>query len=549
MVGANYVTINTLAMTRSYSTLKENWRYLRMNAFENLENYIQSKNSVYYKLYTNDIYVLKAYIAARNEMLKPNYNRNFVIHELETHNSNVATIQDIPRMIKLIRLIHNTPKATKLLNLWKKGDQYLVKLDSIGTSIHTNIQSGKINEQFLSAEADSITVLNNRIIMSRNALNTVSNETAEWFKHLLWLITLIIGGSLLLIGGVSTTFVLRSSRQMRKTIEENEQRFRSLFDNNPNAVFLNDLNGLIINSNNAAVNLTGYRSDELTKMKLEHIIIPEHRKQVRENFEKAARGIPDHFEVNCESRDNHTLTIELTYIPIYVNGKCTGVFGVAEDITARKIQEKRIRDTLNEKEILLSEIHHRVKNNLALINGLLDLQVIHADKPELSDILADAQRRVHSMAKVHEMLYRETSFSQINLKSYIDNLTDHIASTFFHSRQGIQFDIDADELQLSINKAIPLGLILNELITNAYKHSFTDNQKGTIYIRLKKEDGKYSLSVLSDGNPLPEDFDPDNYQTMGITLIRTLSIQINARIEVINGKKDGLKICFSPDET
>lgn len=548
MVGVTYMTISTMGATRSYGTLKDNWRFLRMDATKNLIEYAHTRKPAYYELYNQEINVLKKYSQARKELMKPHYNYQFVVSAFGTKLKNISAIEDLPTMIKLFRLLRKHSVLSQIITLWNQGDQNLTDLDTLAIHLHERIQAGTLDQATLANSINKILLIDTQFNNMRNKLNFVTDKSSEWLKHTLWLTTLAIGLILLIIGAGSTTMVLRSSSRMRKTIEENEQRFQSLFDNNPNAVFLKNLKGQIVKCNEAATNLTEYSSDELMKMNLEQIIIPDHRPLVKDNFDKAAGGIAKPIEVNGVTRNGQNFTIELTNIPVYVNNKCTGVFGVADNITARKIQEKRIRDTLREKEILLSEIHHRVKNNLALINGLLDLQVLHADNPELSGILADAQRRVHSMAKVHEMLYRETSFSSINLKSYIHKLSENIANTFSRSHKGIVSEIDAEELQININKAIPIGLILNELITNVYKHAFEAGEDGAIFIILKNEGKQYTLSVLSDGLPLPSDFNPDNYKTMGMTLIRTLTTQIHAGLEVVHGEKEGIKIRFSPKD-
>lgn len=207
------------------------------------------------------------------------------------------------------------------------------------------------------------------------------------------------------------------------------------------------------------------------------------------------------------------------------------------DVTDRKLAETELRKSLKEKEVLLSEIHHRVKNNLAVISGLLELQAYNTEDKDARDILQESQSRIHSIAMIHEKLYRSDTLSRIELKNYIGDLVSTIQDTY--GKKNIDIKIHADEIYLNITQAIPCALILNELIVNAFKHAFKDLEKGRILIRMTKAASSIKLSVEDNGIGLPDNFNVKSQNSLGMTLIKTLIRQINAEFNIL--QEDGTK--------
>ena len=222
--------------------------------------------------------------------------------------------------------------------------------------------------------------------------------------------------------------------------------------------------------------------------------------------------------------------------------------GTYQDITDRKKAEERILRSLKEKEILLAEIHHRVKNNMAVISGLIQLQAEDVEDPQLKDILYESQMRIQSMAMIHEKLYQSAELSRIDYGEYIADLARTISSTLQDEKKDIKVNIDADEVALNVNQAIPCALILNEIITNAYKHGFKYRKSGNINISLKKREERITISVENDGTPLPSDFSLQSASTLGMTLIQTLSQQLDARLSYKNEKTVSISFEFTYHE-
>ncbi len=215
------------------------------------------------------------------------------------------------------------------------------------------------------------------------------------------------------------------------------------------------------------------------------------------------------------------------------------------EIVERQRIEARITASLHEKELLLQEIHHRVKNNLQVISSLLNLQAGYIDDLALREILRESQNRVRSMALVHEKLYRSDDLAHVDLAEYIRNLATFLFRSYTAAAGRVSLDIQADDVFLSIDAAVPCGLILNELISNALKHAFPGDRKGQIRVELQAgENRQISLIVGDTGIGFPQDFDFENATSLGMQLVQTLVMQLNGTLEIDGTAGSEFRITF-----
>lgn len=224
-------------------------------------------------------------------------------------------------------------------------------------------------------------------------------------------------------------------------------------------------------------------------------------------------------------------------------GKYVCSISVYTDISSQKKHEEELNTSLASKEVLLREIHHRVKNNMAVVAGMLDLHMDYVNTPSDREIFLACQSRVLSMALIHEKLYRSETLSKINFKNYIEDLVKKISSSNMEGRGVISVKIEADNTELELEKAMPCGLILNELITNAFKHAFYNLEKGEIVIGFSSEAGKYSLFVSDNGIGIEDENQLNSSGTLGYTLVAALTKQLDARMEI--DRSNGLMIKFT----
>lgn len=220
--------------------------------------------------------------------------------------------------------------------------------------------------------------------------------------------------------------------------------------------------------------------------------------------------------------------------------------GLFIDVSDRKATEEQLRLSLCEKEALLAEIHHRVKNNLQIISSLLNLQANRVDDPQTQRALEDSWSRIDSMALVHETLYQTQDFSHIRFSAYLKNLSTNLFRSYTRPGDQIKLEVKADEhLCLSLDQAIPCGLIVNELITNALKHGFPQERVGLVAIALTtRPDGKIVLSVSNDGVGLPAQFNLKQTRSMGLRLVTSLVEQLEGTLELDQGELTTFRIIF-----
>jgi two-component sensor histidine kinase len=200
--------------------------------------------------------------------------------------------------------------------------------------------------------------------------------------------------------------------------------------------------------------------------------------------------------------------------------------------------KKELTAQMEEKETLLKEVHHRVKNNLQTVSSLLSLQSRNVEEARMKTLLKSTQNRVISMAMVHEMLYMRNDISQIEYKSYVQELSEYLIRSIKGLDSKVQLKIDIPDIKLGIDTAIPLGLLINEAITNALKYGFADEEEGEIYIVLKKElDKQYVLNIGDNGKGFPETITYKNSKSLGLKLIHNLTRQLKGTIQRDNSKK------------
>ncbi len=270
----------------------------------------------------------------------------------------------------------------------------------------------------------------------------------------------------------------------------------------------------------------------------------------KKKFEDAFSGKSSNFEIKRRS-----LSGDIYYRDFYLNpinlqsDEVNEVSGIGHDITEKKISEQELKNSLKEKEVLLKEVHHRVKNNMQVISSILSLQSAGIKNPKILDILRESQNRIKAMAFIHERLYRTKDFSQLKFSAYVKSLTESLVSTYEVRKKDLELDFHIEEVFLNLDSAIPCGLILNELISNSLKYAFEGREKGKISVILKElKGGKVQMSVYDDGVGIPEEIKLDQTETLGLQLVHTLTEQLEGEIRL--SREDGSKfdLIFSKSE-
>jgi two-component sensor histidine kinase len=229
-----------------------------------------------------------------------------------------------------------------------------------------------------------------------------------------------------------------------------------------------------------------------------------------------------------------TALFETTIFPVLSpHGEVQQIAVLWQDVTERKQAEARMKTSLQEKELLVKEIHHRVKNNLQVVCSLLSLQGSSIKEPETRRLFEETRDRVRSMASVHEMLYQSTDMARIDFSAYISSLANQLFSSLGVDPDRVKLLVDVLPVSLGINLGIPCGLLINELMTNALRHAFPGNRAGTITVSMQETpDHSVRLSVRDDGIGIEDGVDVETADSLGFQLVTTLVGQLNASLEV-----------------
>ncbi len=277
------------------------------------------------------------------------------------------------------------------------------------------------------------------------------------------------------------------------------------------------------------------------------IIHPNDRNRIHQDIQSALeKGGDGTLEFRVIRPDDTICWIESKY-QVFTNeiGEPYRMSSVNLDITHRKEAEIKIKASLREKDILLQEIHHRVKNNLQVISSLLDLQSHHIQQPEVLELFQESQNRVKSMALVHEKLYQSRDFARIDFAEYIENLTNYLFQVYAVRSSEIAISLDMEKVNLTIDTAIPCGLILSELVSNAIKYAFPHGRMGTIKIALHSvPHNHYTLIVMDNGIGIPDDLDLKHTKSLGLQLVTILTEQLEGTLEINSDCGTEFKICF-----
>ncbi len=326
----------------------------------------------------------------------------------------------------------------------------------------------------------------------------------------------------------------------QEQIKESEELLRQLFMNAPIGIALLDEHHEVKMVNKGFEELFSINQDEIIGLDIDKVIVPDGKED--EAFQLTRSH--EVFEVSTRRKrsDGEEIDVLIYGVPVVVEGKTIAIYGIYVDISDRKRAEEKVRRSLKEKEVLLSEIHHRVKNNLAVITGLLELQVYNTEDLSTQKALKDSQARINSMALIHEKLYQSENLSRIQFDTYIQQLIKEISASHIPKSRPVDFDIQADPVPLTITQAIPCGLLLNELVTNALKHAF-DRQpessrkpdKDCITIRFESVGNqRLRFEVADNGVGLPDNYREKKSQSLGMTLIHTLAKQLEADFQIRN---------------
>jgi PAS domain S-box-containing protein len=297
--------------------------------------------------------------------------------------------------------------------------------------------------------------------------------------------------------------------------------------------------------NPAAENIFGWRREEVLGKNLP-FINGKNTEKCQNIMSRALSGeSKTDVELECARKDDNSISTMMATAPLLnADGNIQGIMATFADISDLIAAENQIKASLEEKEVLLREVHHRVKNNLQIISSLMSLQSEYTQEPETLKMFQESKNRVRSMALIHEKLYQSKDMAHIDFGEYLKSLVEMLLTFYKEQNKDIKVSLNCDNVDLEIDTAISMGLIVNELLSNCFKHAFSGRTGGEVEINLSKDTENYLLEVADNGVGIPEGIDFRNTESLGLQIVQTLTIQLKGTLEHENEGGTKFKLSF-----
>lgn len=371
------VSTNSLSALRGFASFQTNWTTARKDVTFNLVNYLRTQDQDYKAKVDSSVFLIKEMEQIRVEIMKDNTDRELVIALLEkTH----SVPDDINRMITTFENFHEFSEFKHTVALWIESDSMIYDLELISIQAENLMQENSFTEADQEDLISKVIELDDELTEMQFKLSRSLARGTDLLNLVIICVIISLVVISIIVGSILSFRFLRSIRKWSEEIELSEQKYRSLFDQNPNAVFSVSPVGKLINANKVLEQLIGYSAREMKNSTFQRFVDESQVERVRKHFLLALRGRSQTYETQILKEDGSYISAEVTNLPIIINGEITGIYGVINDITQRKEAEQKIKDQLVEKTYLLSEVHDRVKNNLALVSTLVQLQQNEIEK-------------------------------------------------------------------------------------------------------------------------------------------------------------------------
>jgi PAS domain S-box-containing protein len=356
---------------------------------------------------------------------------------------------------------------------------------------------------------------------------------------------------------VSQAAVALQKNRSERAMLQSEKKYRFLAENVLDVIWTSDLELNVTYISPSVERFLGFTVEEAHARPLSRMLTLEAQRRVErelaryyETKDKEDRHDSACIELEHVRKDGSTVWGEVSSNIAYdKSGNPIGIYGVTRDITERKKAEDLLRASLKEKEVMLKEIHHRVKNNMQIISSLLRLQSESLKNPEIREHFKTSQNRIKSMALIHESLYRSEDLSRIDFSMYLNSMSSHLLSMYGDVAGRVRISVDVQDVTLDISHAIPCGQIVNELLTNALKHAFPGNMQGEVFVRMRRNGkGRSIIEVKDNGVGLPPDLNLKKCKTLGMVLVNDLARQLGGDITILRSGGTAYTIDFPGQE-
>jgi len=533
---------------RGYIYGEGQWTKAQKKAAFSLLNLINTGDRAYYDEFNEALLVNEGDKIARLTLLSENPDIELARQGFLQGKNHIDDVDD---MIWVFLNFKDFDLISKAIGVWAEADLKIDHLRDLASDVYSSIETGELSEASIEEFRNRLIELDRELTILETEFSNAMSDAARWSNRLLFWLTITI--SLVLIFSIaflSVTF-LQAVKDSNHRLKKSEKKFRNVLENSRDMIYqLNLETGRYDYVSSSVQELLGYSAEEVAGSKLEFLLNQVHHEDIKRVTEKINRvKSADQSDVALEDTEFRIKRSDGKYI--WVNniraavknekGEIEAIVGNVRDITVQKKHLEQIQQSLREKSVLLSEIHHRVKNNLGIISSIIEIQKAEMNS-SVSEKFDELQGRIKSIGLVHEKLYKTETFSEVDLSIYLRELTEIISKGYKLKGRDISLNYDMDNVKIDNIRAVPIGLICNELINNAFKHAFPGKEGGKLSLRLKQESGEIELSISDNAGKLPDNFSLDQHDSLGMTLLRVLTQQLEGEIDF--EQKKGVETTF-----
>lgn len=521
---------------RAYTAGESQWTKAQKEAALALVNYASNGEVEAYQAYLNHLEVIEGARMARNELNERSPDYSLVRNSFLRAKNPPANIS---HLIWFYENYTTFPQFRRAVDYWIEGDVVIGYLNQTGEELFQLISTDDLTEPMRQRYISRIYEIDENLSAVETGFAASIDSAAQWTStRVYWVNFIAVILAFLITGSYTTVRLVQMARKNRK-LKASKKRYSNVLSHSRDIIYQLDIkSGKYRYMTPSVKNVLGYDVQNVKNGGVAFImslIHPEDQERVRED-------IITYGEVNADEKLKTDIQFRLRKKNgdyIWVNnrrallksadGKPVAIVGNVRDISEHKSKLDSLGASLKEKETLLSEIHHRVKNNLSIVSSLVELQKNSPDAGSEKSF-DEIQSRIKSIALVHEKLYENETFSEVDLSDYLDDLLNMIHFTFDSGHKQVNIDRKLDSLSVNIKRAVPIGLICNEMINNCYKYAFEGRDDGNIDVEFRVNGEKAVLIVKDDGVGLPENFEEMKQQSLGMTLIEVLTKQVEGEL-------------------